>query len=284
MVEEIIIEECPDCGGKEYLTLYRDSRYSLRECRNCLAMYNTPRTFRDFQDAFSEQYYRSNYLPRQAESIDYYRRQALPMLRPLLPEGARILDIGCGTGFFLKAAKDAGYRVTGVEPSSFASGYCRSEFGIECHTGFFEDVALEGFDLICLLNVFSHLTTDRTALLKKVAASLKPGGKLLIKTCCWSRYYPILTNLVPNEGVARGFLHLPLQFYTYHSGNIGSAVASGGFKVELIRKCFGEWSILKAMDFSRKKSAVALILKWLLLKATSGPFKTDMWVVAGKKD
>jgi len=39
--------------------------------------------------------------------------------------GRKILDIGCGAGFFLKEAKNREWDVTGVEPSSLAANYAK---------------------------------------------------------------------------------------------------------------------------------------------------------------
>ncbi|MDB5047011.1 MAG: SAM-dependent methyltransferase [Fibrobacteres bacterium] len=282
MAEDIPVEACPDCGRADSRDLYRDSKYSFRECAGCLSIYCSPRTVLEFDDAYSEGYYRASYLPREQETISYYGREIMPLVRKHLQPGGRILDIGCGTGFFLKAAMDSGYRVVGVEPSAFASEYCRSHWGMECHSGFFEDLSLGGFDLIVLMNVFTQLTTDKKILLGKIRESLNPGGKILIKTICWNRAYPIVCGMLPNEALQRLCLHIPLQHYIYHDRNIGPCLEGSGFTVSAIEKCAGEWSLLRGMAFGRIRLSAAIAIKWLLLKSLCGPVKTDMLVVAAK--
>jgi SAM-dependent methyltransferase len=44
-------------------------------------------------------------------------RWVLRRLRERLPPGARVVDIGCGTGRFLRAARRAGFDVVGIEPA-----------------------------------------------------------------------------------------------------------------------------------------------------------------------
>ncbi len=279
---EINIEQCPHCGGKGSSSLYSDSKYTLRECVGCLLIYCDPKTVLDFNKAYSDEYYFNNYLPREKETISYYRKNVIPLIQTQVAMGSRILDIGCGTGLFLKAAKDSGFQVVGVEPSLFASQYCRKRWELECHTGFFEEMSLGKFDMIVLMNVFTHLTSDNQTLLNKIRDALAPGGKLLIKTICWNRNYPIICNLIPNEALKRMCLHLPLQLYTYNARNIQPILAGYGFKVSVIRKCLGEWSILKSMSSTRLKVSFAIVIKWMLQKLISGPLMTDMLVVAEK--
>ncbi len=284
MVREIPVEACPDCGVAEAKVRYRDGKYALRECAGCGVIYCSPKTILDFDQAYTEGYYRSNYLPREKESLAYYARSIIPLVRKTAPARGRILDIGCGTGFFLKAARDAGFRVVGVEPSEFASGYCRTHWGMECHTGFFEDMSLGGFDMIVLLNVFTQLTTDKKLLLEKIRKSLNPGGTILIKTICWNRRYPSACHLLPNESLKRLCLHLPLQHYIYDEASIRPCLEAAGYRVSAVRKCYSEWSILSALDVSRLKVSWAILIKWVLLKLLCGPFRTDMLVVATKTD
>ena len=52
-------------------------------------------------------------------------------------ERRRLLDIGSGPGFFLKTAKERGWRVLGIEPSRQAATHAR-DLGIEVVEGFFD--------------------------------------------------------------------------------------------------------------------------------------------------
>ena len=49
----------------------------------------------------------------------------------------KILDIGCGPGFFLQRAKKRGWEVLGIEPSSKAAKYARDR-GIPIYESTFE--------------------------------------------------------------------------------------------------------------------------------------------------
>jgi len=92
-----------------------------------------------------------------------------------------ILEIGCGNGFFLKKAREQGWRqVFGVEPSRAAVERASTEIrsSIICammQSGLFPD---HSFDAICLFQVLDHVL-DPTTLLKECFQILKPGGLIL---------------------------------------------------------------------------------------------------------
>jgi 2-polyprenyl-3-methyl-5-hydroxy-6-metoxy-1,4-benzoquinol methylase len=51
-----------------------------------------------------------------APYVSAAERWVLRRLRATLPPGARVVDIGCGTGRFLRAARRAGFDVVGIVP------------------------------------------------------------------------------------------------------------------------------------------------------------------------
>jgi SAM-dependent methyltransferase len=97
-----------------------------------------------------------------------------------LPEGARILEIGCGTGHNLAMLKRFG-RVDAIEIDGAARAIAGKRLGHAVMSAPLPELTgVEGgYDLIALLDVLEHVEQDREALVG-IASKLKPGGRILI--------------------------------------------------------------------------------------------------------
>lgn len=103
------------------------------------------------------------------------RKQAQP------PKGARILEVGCGTGSNIALLQRFG-TVDAIEPDDDARALSTERTGVAVKGGLLPDgVALEdeAYDLIVLLDVLEHIPDDGAAL-GALRRKLKPGGRLLI--------------------------------------------------------------------------------------------------------
>jgi SAM-dependent methyltransferase len=122
---------------------------------------------------FDEADYRQN-----AETLIRTYRRFLPANKD-----CRILDVGCGSGFFLYALRSIGYTdVRGIDLSpeqiDLAKGY---GLNVEC-ANFFDYLPNfdESFDLIICTDVMEHLTRDQLMeYMSLIRRALKPGGTFL---------------------------------------------------------------------------------------------------------
>jgi SAM-dependent methyltransferase len=106
------------------------------------------------------------------------------LLRQVLGSGAgaSFLEVGCGMGGYLLAARDIGYRVCGVEPSAMHSAAARRLTDLRIVDGYFEPGLLgEKFDVILLSHVIEHIYLPK-AFLASLALDLLPGGRLVVIT------------------------------------------------------------------------------------------------------
>lgn len=97
------------------------------------------------------------------------------------PSRRRLLDIGCGPGFFLSTAIKRGWQGQGVEPSRQAAAHARA-LGATIHEGLFTaDLAhgLGRFDAVNLTNMLEHVP-DPIAILTRAIGLLEPGGVLCV--------------------------------------------------------------------------------------------------------
>uniref|UniRef100_UPI0035941213 class I SAM-dependent methyltransferase n=1 Tax=Aquiflexum sp. TaxID=1872584 RepID=UPI0035941213 len=94
------------------------------------------------------------------------------------PAKGKLLDIGCGTGYFIKAASNQKWRVTGIEPNPIAR-----EISIKKNIKVFESIDQirkdKKFDVITLFHVLEHIHELRKTG-KKLVKHLKNYGNLII--------------------------------------------------------------------------------------------------------
>jgi ubiquinone/menaquinone biosynthesis C-methylase UbiE len=105
-----------------------------------------------------------------------------------LKEGARVLDVGCGTGrltHWIAERVGSTGSVIGIDPleeriqiARSRGGTVRFEVGQAEDLGAFED---ESFDAVCMSAVF-HWVSDKAKALAEVRRVLRPGGRLGVTT------------------------------------------------------------------------------------------------------
>ena len=107
--------------------------------------------------------------------------------------GDRLLDIGCGLGSMLAAARDAGFEVVGTEFSEHAAHIARTKRGLDVRVGPFTTAQFEDerFDLITLTHVLEHVR-DPGADLVSAHSLLAPRGQLFVEVpnpAAWAAKY-----------------------------------------------------------------------------------------------
>jgi SAM-dependent methyltransferase len=95
--------------------------------------------------------------------------------------GGRLLDVGCGNGYFLELSRKNGWDVFGTEISAYSTKYCHEQFGIAVHSGEileanFDD---EFFDIITLWHTLEHFNNP-LLYLQEFHRILKRDGLIFI--------------------------------------------------------------------------------------------------------
>ncbi len=143
-----------------------------------------------------------NYLYRdlfQLENTHWWhiakRRTALALLQPRVARGAKILDLGCGTGQNLISLAALG-TTWGVDIELEALRWCRQRGlrNVKKGTAYALPFADQSLDIVTLFDVLEHTNEDRT--LAEVRRVLKPGGLILLTVPAyqwlWSRWDKVL--------------------------------------------------------------------------------------------
>jgi SAM-dependent methyltransferase len=153
--------------------------YRILGCRNCGLVFSSP----VLSPGRLAELYRGSKLKYENEVADIARTYIRYLRRheKALQRKDTALEIGCGSGFFLRELKHFGFaHVFGVEPSEDSvakAGDLRNEIS----TGFFEEAEYERntFDLICCFQTLDHVI-DPAGVLRKAYELLRPGGVLYI--------------------------------------------------------------------------------------------------------
>ena len=119
-----------------------------------------------------------------------------------IPAGARVLDIGAGTGGFLAACQEMGYTCSGVEPWAEARETARAlgeslGISVDVIEGAAESLPFADatFDVVHANSVLEHVD-DLDRALAETFRVLKPGGMFWFYTA---------SAMCPSQGEIRGF-------------------------------------------------------------------------------
>ena len=112
-------------------------------------------------------------------------QKKLNLITSLNNRRGSLLDIGSGTGDFLKQAKSKGWKISGVEPNESARKLAQ-ETGIDLKQSI-EDFKEEKFDVITLWHVLEHLPNLEEAI-SKLEDLLNSGGTLIIAVPNYKSY------------------------------------------------------------------------------------------------
>lgn len=109
------------------------------------------------------------------------RRHAIDEIKKIGPKTA--LEIGCGTGTFLKRLQLMGIDCAGVEPSSKAAEMARTVLNVPIENEFFSSGSFAGqkFDAIFVWEVIEHVH-DLKDFVENINNLLVPGGYLFMST------------------------------------------------------------------------------------------------------
>jgi uncharacterized protein (DUF362 family)/SAM-dependent methyltransferase len=220
------VVRCPLCGGDAPRTLagLRDvdgaleRSFSVHRCGCGLGITAPSPTDEELARLYPETFYaKKGYGP--LERFFLARRTAA--LARLARPGARVLDVGCGTGGFLDRARAKGFLVEGQEPS--AAGLARSrDRGLTVHESL-EPLPAGRFDAVTLWHVLEH-ARDPVALLAEARRVLAPGGVVLVAV-------PDAGSPEARLSGARfGLLDVPRHLFHFDRASLATALERAGLE------------------------------------------------------
>jgi len=162
-----------------------------------------------------------------AEWIRSSQAEKTAFLRHCGLTGGRILDVGCGTGLFLRALAPKDWERFGVETGAPAAEIAGRHLGGDhVHAGELVGAPFPGsfFDVVTFWSVLEH-TNDPRGQLEKAHHILKPGGSIVIQlpnaSCYQARWF----------GGDWFALDAPRHRYHFDRKTLGRLLAETGFDV-----------------------------------------------------
>lgn len=169
---------CKVCSSEKLSKLGEKYPVDLYRCDECgLVMFSTEPT-EDILKSHYENYPVSGIVSPITKSR---YEELLDLLEPFRKTG-RILDIGCGEGFFLESAKKRGWDVHGTEFSSVYIPICKAK-GISMEYGRLDisNYPEGSFDVITWFEVIEHINRPNEEL-EKFRHLVRVGGAVYLTT------------------------------------------------------------------------------------------------------
>lgn len=179
---------CDLCGADDTAEVFPPGpdRGPVVQCRQCKLVYQNPRNEMplDWGSLYSDEeeaFYQAQYL-HERRAKHQAADEVFALLERFAPEHGRLLEVGSATGFFLEAARERGWEVSGIEPHSAVARWAVDHLGLDIHIGSLDGHpwAPANFDAVVLYNTLEHLTSP-TAAVRDVARLLRPGGVVAIQ-------------------------------------------------------------------------------------------------------
>jgi len=190
----IVLSNCPVCNSvnfKPFLvckdnTVSRET-FNILECVSCGFKFTNPRPEEDKLGDYykSEEYVSHSNTNKGLINSAYQMVRKYTLLKKLqliskFYKTGKILDIGCGTGEFLKTFKDAKWQTLGIEPSPDVRKMAIENYSLDVRgEAEIKNLEASGFDVITMWHVLEHVPdlNDRIEDLKRL---IKPNGLIVI--------------------------------------------------------------------------------------------------------
>jgi 2-polyprenyl-3-methyl-5-hydroxy-6-metoxy-1,4-benzoquinol methylase len=273
------------CGSSERAVVFHEFGVDILRCAGCGHLYSSWTGGHDYDGYFGSE-------PIDPDGQQYWDEQHARLYddftrRFLAGRRGRLLDVGCGLGYFVKrAAAVPGWEAYGYEISPQAVAFARETLGLTTvHCGRVEDsgFAPRSFDVITLWDVIEHIP-DPHPLLSYLGTLLTDEGMLCLHT-------PNATIHLPKAKLKRRLRGMKTELHyleardhvnTYTMSTLRRVLAGNGFR----RVRFIHLSPIDGVAGDRRLSARLLKRAWYvaavaIFHATLGRINLDnLFVVA----
>lgn len=160
--------------------------YKIIDCPKCNFTHISPiPSVKNRQEYYENKYYQSHSQPllefkkelHDQKWLDQQSEEHRLLLKKFGKSNGKVLDIGCGNGFFLHYMQSKGWNALGIEPNSFARKNADS-LGVKTKSNF-SGLKNSSFDVIMLRYTLEHIPNP-SSMLKKIKKYLVKNGLLIV--------------------------------------------------------------------------------------------------------
>ncbi len=225
---------CVVCRTMRTRRLFQKGGKDFLRCTRCGLVRIDPLPIPHQLASYYERTYDSGIYAPYAAAEDVRRCIAAHRFRAIraFARPGRWLDVGCGTGQFIDAARQAGMNAEGLDIAPGAVARARAQ-GLTAHVGRVEDFEPTArYDTITAFDVIEH-TTDPAAFLDRVCRWLVPEGTLVLTL-------PNVTSIYPRLLMRRyWFYYAPNDHLYYFSPQtIARLLTQCGFAVRSVERAY----------------------------------------------
>lgn len=248
------ITQCPLCRSTSLEKLpfeywYQHEPFPGCKCRSCGLMFLSIQPDREtLEEMYGEHYFESDFRCGSAPASYFSTEEpfakeaasALKLIGELTGRSTgRLLEIGCAGGWLLKAAREAGWHVKGVEISREAAEFARSKLGLDVFCGSLNEAVFppQSFDVIFMADVLEHIP-DPVSFAVELRRIVAPDGCVVVcgptaLNALWRRLGVAVYGLAKKT---RSIAAAPYHLFEYTPNTIRRLFESVGFEVEHLRK------------------------------------------------
>lgn len=263
---------CELCGATARAKVILSLKRLIFRCSVCGLVFSDPDRPPADAGSYSETYYNNGVYANYLEDRPAIERNSLRALAELqqLTSGRRLLDVGCAAGFFLAAAREAGWSVRGLELSAYMAGYARRELDLNVDLGSIEvpPSGLEKSDVISLWDTLEHLSHPVQALVN-IRGLLQPKGVLVLSTGDYGSLLRWFT------GRRWRLFDDPTHNYFFDEATLRRLLEAGGFRVLRVKRR-GKWVSSSMILHQSGLPFATSIRRALELKGWNSPFYVNL--------
>jgi 2-polyprenyl-3-methyl-5-hydroxy-6-metoxy-1,4-benzoquinol methylase len=265
------VAPCPICGAKATASGRKLGGFELYACPDCELRF-APDAF-DVEVNYTDVYDSPEYIESQVQSIanceDSNMFASMPTYLPFFqtarhPDGATLIDLGCGVGRFCHAASGKGWNVSGIDISERAISIGKRHAKFPMRNMNIEELIAtdERYDVATAFEVLEHLS-DPGKFLVQMRALLKPGGQVFCTVPNWGN------NEVQNATQLDWIPPIHLLFFSKSS--LAEVARRAGFQIIVVGEI---WCDAFPAQWGRRP-------RWIARRIVHGPRSPlGLWIHA----